>query len=315
MTTQNPTPAPDSPLGPVTLLGLGPMGTALAHVLVDRGHPLTVWNRTPEKAAALVAKGARLASTVDEAVAASPVTITCLKDYAAQHAILGPAGDALRGRALINLNSGTPAEANEAAGWAAGLGLDHLDGAVMVPPTLVGRPGSVLLYSGSRTVFERHRAVLAALGEPRYLGADPGLAVLHNTALLEMMYTTVNGWLHASALVGSAGVSAAEFADLALGWFMPTVLDPASLLAQAPLLDRGEYPGDLGTLEMNLTALDHLASTSEERGIDATQPRLLRALAARGVAEGHGAENYFSLFEVLRRASPDRPVRTGAPAA
>ncbi|MGX2994333.1 NAD(P)-dependent oxidoreductase [Streptomyces sp. JNUCC 64] len=302
MTTQNTISASGLP---VSLLGLGPMGLALAHALLDAGRPLTVWNRTPGKADALVAKGARRAESAVAALAASPVTLMCLKDYATQYEILGDADGVPRGRTLVNLNSGTPKEAVEAAAWAAGRGLDYLDGAVMVPPTLIGGPGSVLLYSGSREVFDRHRPVLDALGDPRYLGADPGLAVLYNTALLEMMYTTMNGWLHASALVGSAGVPATEFAELAFGWFAPTVLAPEGFLAMAPQLDRGEYPGDLGTLEMNLNALDHIAATSAERGVDTGQPESLRAVAARGVAEGHGRENYLSLFEVLRVPAPD----------
>jgi glutamyl-tRNA reductase len=59
----------------VTVIGLGEMGTALAGVFLEGGHPTTVWNRTPEKADALVAKGARWAVTVRDAVAASPLVV------------------------------------------------------------------------------------------------------------------------------------------------------------------------------------------------------------------------------------------------
>lgn len=43
---------------PVTVVGLGSMGRALAGAFAGAGHPTTVWNRTPAKAAPLVAKGA-----------------------------------------------------------------------------------------------------------------------------------------------------------------------------------------------------------------------------------------------------------------
>ncbi|MFV2172659.1 hypothetical protein ACFHW2_13615 [Actinomadura sp. LOL_016] len=142
--------------------------------------------------------------------------------------------------------------------------------------------------------------VLASLGDPRFLGTDPGLAVLYNTAMLEMMYTTVNGFLHGAALVGSAGVSAKEFAELALGWFMPVVLNPAWLAETAPDLDAGVYPGEQGDLRMNLNALEHISRTSDEQGVHSAQPRLLRELAELAAARGHGSDNYFSLFEIFK---------------
>jgi 3-hydroxyisobutyrate dehydrogenase-like beta-hydroxyacid dehydrogenase len=280
------------------------MGKALAENLLRKGHPLTVWNRSPEKADDLVAKGARRARTVAEAVTASPLTLVCLTDYATMYQVLEPAAEALAGRSLINLNSGTPAEARAAVTWSRERGVGYLDGAVMVPPPMVGEPGAVFLYSGSQAVFERHAEPLTSLGDPRYLGEDPGLAVLHNTAMLDMMYTTLNGWLHATALVGSAGVSAQEFAELALGWFMPVVVDYAALAQRAPDLDAGHYPGTLNTLEMNLNALDHITRTSEEQGVHSDHPRLMKEIAERALAEGHGGENYLSVHELFKKATP-----------
>ncbi|MEV6475821.1 NAD(P)-binding domain-containing protein [Streptomyces sp. NPDC051657] len=302
MTHQPSTHAQDNP---VTVIGLGPMGLALADALLKNGHPTTVWNRTPGKARDLVARGARLAGSVADALAAGPLTVVCLKDYATLYEVLDPAGGASAGRTLVNLNSGTPNEAHAAASWAVERGVTYLDGAVMVPPPLVGDPGSVFLFSGPREVFDAHRATLASLGDPRYLGSDPGLAVLHNAALLGLMYATMNGFLHATALVGSAGVRAAEFADLAVNRFLTTVVD-ATLVEQAPDLDAGHYPGDLGTLHMNLNALEHIALTCEEQGVHTGQPRLMREIAAQAIKDGHGGSNYLAVFEVFKKAAePD----------
>lgn len=44
---------------PVTVLGTGAMGAALAETLLGAGHPTTVWNRTPGRADPLAAKGPR----------------------------------------------------------------------------------------------------------------------------------------------------------------------------------------------------------------------------------------------------------------
>src|ERR1044072_8092422 len=48
---------------PVTVLGLGPMGQALAGAFLAQGHPTTVWNRTAARAGGLVARGATRADT------------------------------------------------------------------------------------------------------------------------------------------------------------------------------------------------------------------------------------------------------------
>ncbi|MEU6268823.1 NAD(P)-dependent oxidoreductase [Saccharopolyspora shandongensis] len=287
---------------PVTVIGLGPMGLALAEALLDHGHPTTVWNRTPEKADGLVAGGARRAETVAEAVSASPVVIICLKDYETVYGVFGSAGDALPGRVLVNLCSGTPSEAAAAVGWANGSGAEYLDGAIMVPPQLVGHPESVFLYSGSERVFGEHRATLASMGDARFLGSDPSLAVLHNTALLGMMYATMNGFLHATALVRSANVPAVDFADLAIKWFMPTVVN-STLVEQASDLDARNYPGDLGTMEMNLNALEHIARTCVEQGVHADLPRQMATIAERAIAEGYGDKNYLAVFEIFKKAA------------
>jgi len=284
----------------ISIIGLGPMGLALADASLARGQVLTVWNRTPEKADDLVARGARRARTVAEAVAASRTTIVCLDSYETLQRVFGPEIDAAAGGTVINLTSGTPNEARAAEAWFAEQGLDYLDGAIMVPPPAVGTPEAVLLYSGARDVFDRHVGALASFGDPRYLGEDVGLAVLHNSALLEMMYATINGWLHATALLDSANVSAQTFSELALGWFMPAVVDPASLAEQAPALDDAEYPGGLGTLAMNLNALEHIVRTSEEQGVHPDQPRALKRIAEQAVAAGYGAQNYFAVYELFK---------------
>ena len=54
----------------VALLGTGIMGAAMARNLLKAGHQVTVWNRTPERAQALAADGARFAA--DPACTALP---------------------------------------------------------------------------------------------------------------------------------------------------------------------------------------------------------------------------------------------------
>ncbi|RWO29366.1 MAG: hypothetical protein EOS11_21565 [Mesorhizobium sp.] len=67
----------------ITLIGLGPMGSALGSALLSQGHALTVWNRTASKADAPVEAGALRAETLASAVGASPRILVCVSGYEA----------------------------------------------------------------------------------------------------------------------------------------------------------------------------------------------------------------------------------------
>src|SRR5258705_1308546 len=66
----------------IGFIGLGHMGSGMAHNLLKAGHDLTVYNRTPGKAQALVSKGARAATDVADACRGD-VVITMLADDSA----------------------------------------------------------------------------------------------------------------------------------------------------------------------------------------------------------------------------------------
>jgi 3-hydroxyisobutyrate dehydrogenase-like beta-hydroxyacid dehydrogenase len=280
------------------------MGTALAEAFLSHGHPTTVWNRTPGKAEALVAKGAIRAETVADALTAGGPVVVCLKDYDAMYGVLDQADAALNGQVLVNHSSGTPQQARDAVDWAEEKGVHYLDGAIMVPPQAVGSPDSVFLYSGSQSVFESHQETLATMGGPRYLGTDPSLAVIYNTALLSLMYASMQGFLHAAALVGSANVEVEKFSEIATGWFMPNVITPY-LHMEAPDIGRGHYPGDRGTMGMNLTALDHIYHTSKEQGVSSALPGQLKKLVEDAISAGYGEDNFMAVIELLKKPSKE----------
>ncbi|MDJ0464387.1 NAD(P)-binding domain-containing protein [Streptomyces sp. H27-C3] len=282
----------------VTVLGLGQMGAALAGAFLTAGHPTTVWNRTPAKAEPLVTRGAVLAATPGEAVTAAGVVVVCVLDYDAVRELLDPVAESLAGRTVVNLTTGSPEQARETAVWAAGHGFDYLDGAVMTTPPGVGSQASMFLYSGSPATFAVHRETLAALGDPIDLGEDAGVACLYDISLLGLMWSTLSGWLHATALAGADGVSAGTFTPVATRW-LGTVTH--FMTAYAPQVDAGHYPGDDATLDVQRVAIDHLVHAGRQRGIAGALPELSQALIERAVADGHGGDSYARLVEQFRK--------------
>ncbi|GAB2960792.1 NAD(P)-dependent oxidoreductase [Saccharothrix stipae] len=279
---------------PVTVLGLGLMGGTVAGAFLRAGHPTTVWNRTTAKADDLVARGATLAGSPSAAIAASPLVVVCVKDYDAVAEVLdGP----LDGRVVVNLTSGSPTRARALAAEVARRGGGYLDGGVMAVPDAVGTSDAVLAYSGPRPLYDAHRSTLDSLGTGMHLGDDPGLSATHEMATLVLMWAMLDGFLNGAAILGTAGVSATAYlpiartaVDMVAGW----------LPGYARQVDSGTYPADDGTIDIHLVAMAHVVEESESLGVNAELPRLVKALAERAAAAGHGAGGYVALVEQFR---------------
>src|SRR5258707_9853101 len=96
----------------IGVAGLGVMGAAVAGRLMEVGHQVTVWNRTPGKTKPLADAGAKVASPPAELASAVEVTITMLTDAAAIDVVYnGPngllAGD-VKGKLLIEMSTVPP---------------------------------------------------------------------------------------------------------------------------------------------------------------------------------------------------------------
>ncbi|SEF16728.1 3-hydroxyisobutyrate dehydrogenase [Jiangella alba] len=282
---------------PVTVVGLGAMGQEIARVLLEAGHPVTVWNRTPSRADDLVARGATRADTVANAVTSSPLVLVCVLDYAATRELLEPVAADLAGRTVVQLTTGTPRQARELAVWAAGHGIDYVDSGMMATPPMIGTETSVFLYSGDETAFQRYRPALDLLGASRWFGADAGLASLYDLALLAGMYTMSAGFLHGAAMVGTAGVSAAEFAESAGDWLRAV---SGSLPYAAAFVDSGDYTTDVQSVDFNKAALDAIVQASVDQGVAPDLVAPIRELLARQQDEGHGKESYDRIIESIR---------------
>lgn len=280
----------------VTILGLGEMGRSLASALVEAGHPTTLWNRSTGKARALADRGAVVASTVGQAVSASPLVIACLLDHDSVHEMLDPVASELTGRALVNVTTTTPNQARELAEWAADHGIDYLDGGIMATPHMIGQPGSAIFYSGTAAVFDEHSTLLDLWGESSYFGPDAGMASLYDLAILSGMYVLFAGFMHGAAMVGSEGVSATEFASLATP-FLAAMTGAFSGFAE--VIDGGDYTVD-GQQSLEFSDLGDLLQASVDQGVSTDVIQPVQTLITRQIAAGHGKEGFARIYEEIR---------------
>ncbi|QVQ50072.1 NAD(P)-dependent oxidoreductase [Spiractinospora alimapuensis] len=292
----------DSTATPVTVIGLGSMGSALAKALVGAGHPTTVWNRTPERAEPLARAGAQVAATVAEAVAASPLVITCLTDFDQTRAALAPAEGELPGRALVTLNTGSPVGARATAEWAAANRARFLAGAIKNVPAAVGAEDTLLYFGGERSVFDEYQATIRVLGgDTEYLGEEPDLAALYEAAVGAMLLPALMGFFQGAAVIQSRGLKAASMVRFTQKWIdMIRMIVPAF----AEQIDHRDYTNASSSVNLFLAAQKLDTELAEETGVDVTwhEPMFDRLRSA--AALGYGDQEISAVTEVLRQGHP-----------
>ena len=143
----------------VGIAGLGRMGHPIAANILDAGFPTVVWNRTGDKAADLLERGARWAETPGAIAGAADIVLSSLADPAAVESVyFGPDGlldRARSGTILVDLSTGSPAMARRIAAAARERGATFLDAPVAgsIKAATEGQLG--IMVGGERAAFDR----------------------------------------------------------------------------------------------------------------------------------------------------------------
>jgi 3-hydroxyisobutyrate dehydrogenase-like beta-hydroxyacid dehydrogenase len=296
-----------SATAPVTVVGAGVMGSALARALLAAGHPVTVWNRTPYRAEPLHAAGATLGMSLVEAIEASEVTVMCVANQAAASELLadGAVLAALRGRTLVQLTTGTPADGRRSQAFAEDRGITYLDGAIMAYPRSIGTAAAVILYSGPQAAFDAQAELLRALGTAHYVGEDAGRPAVIDAALIAFYYGTLAGFIHGASLVRREGIDLAGYLELARPFFATFVTDAVQETGERIIA--GDYSDAQSSMYTHLGGIDLLVvGSSREAGLDHEIMTAIKDTFARAVAAGRGDEDIASLIEVASGDSTSR---------
>ncbi|HEY6837756.1 MAG TPA: NAD(P)-dependent oxidoreductase [Geobacteraceae bacterium] len=203
-------------------IGLGIMGNAMATNLVKAGFTVNVWNRSPEKAAPLVALGARFAGTPQAVVEASSITFTMLADPTAAEAVCfgkyGVLDGMSAGKGYVDMSTVDAATARKIGAAVTAKGGRFLEAPVSGSKKPAEEGTLIILTAGERGLFEEAAPALERMGKKiLYLG-DVG-----NGANMKLVVNMVMG-----------GMMAIFSEGLALG--SEAGLDPAAILE---VLDAG----------------------------------------------------------------------------
>ncbi|MND17481.1 2-hydroxy-3-oxopropionate reductase [compost metagenome] len=201
----------------VSVLGLGAMGGVLARTLLQSGHAVTIWNRSPERATTLVQEGASLVRSANEAIEASNLIIICMIDKAASEDVLSRLDPLLdmHGKTIVNMSTGTVDDVQRIASLVEHRNGFYIDAGIMCYPKDIGGQHTTILYSGNSDAYHSHEHILKRLaGNSKFLGSDPTACTPAYLALYAFYFGAFAAWLEGAVLASCAGISIQDFKAL-----------------------------------------------------------------------------------------------------
>ena len=214
--------------GMIAFLGMGLLGSNFVRAQRRLGEEVNVWNRSPDKARALTADGAKAFDDPAEAVRGAVRVHVTLSDDAAVDEVLERARPGFdKSVTLVDHTTTSPAgTAARAARWAErGIAFQHAP--VFMGPSNALASTGFMMASGDRARYDALEPHLGKMtGKVMYLGPQPeraaGIKLLGNSFLLSMM----SGVFDMLGLAKALGIPAADATGL-FDWFNPAAMLPA----------------------------------------------------------------------------------------
>jgi len=277
-------------------IGLGHLGKAIAGRLQEQGHQLTVWNRTPEKAADMAVDVARDPAAVG---AASDMVFLCLFDsHAVREVLTGENGllsKDVAGLTIVDLSTNHFHDVAEFHELCAQAGATYLESPVLGSVVPAQQGALTVLVSGDTAAYEQARPVLADIGQHIFHLEAPTLAtkmkLINNLALGSFMATLAE----ALSLGEDAGIDRTEVLDiLGVGGGNSLVLNAK----RAKLLAEDFSPHFTSALiYKDLHCLQDLAYEQKKTLFTGA---VVKELYARTFAEGLDRSDFSAIYKLFK---------------
>jgi 3-hydroxyisobutyrate dehydrogenase len=270
----------------VGYVGLGHLGRHLAASLVRAGHTVTVHDLDPISAAELLQAGALWADSPRDVAAASHVVFTCLPSPAAVNAVVDGRDGVLSGLrpgdTWIDNSTNDQAEVIRLSALAHELGIQMLEAPVTGGVHKAAAGEITVLVGGDPAVFQQHRQLLAALGDPvLYMGP------MGSAALIKVI-TNMLAFIHLVAAGEALMLAKQGGLDLATTFEAIANSSGTSFVheTESQVILNGSY--DIGfTMDLACKDLEFAVQFGRELGVplelaDMVQQTFLRARTAYG---------------------------------
>jgi 3-hydroxyisobutyrate dehydrogenase-like beta-hydroxyacid dehydrogenase len=288
----------------VGFVGAGRMGQAMAYRLIEAGHDLAVYNRTPDKIRALVEAGAKAMGSLDQAARYGEAVFTMLADDTALDDVAGQKGGLLESlpRGGVHICSGT-----HGIGIIRKLKAEHsARGQILIAAPMLGRPELVasgqagMVVSGPVDVLQRCAPLFAAIGRRSFeAGPDPEAATAIKIANNFVLGCAIEAMGEGFSLIRKYGVVPQVFYDVMTdGLFASSAYKVYGKIIVDQSYDRVGQMALLGLKDANLAL-----AAGEVAGVPLPSGNVWRDRLVGAVAHGDGAKDWAVMALEQARAS------------
>lgn len=289
----------------IGFLGLGTMGREMARRLVDAGHEVVVWNRSPEPVAELVAAGALAADSPADALA-TPISFSMLANDEAAEAVLtreNLEGDP--GRLHVAMASLSPAAASRLDAVVGGAGLTYLAAPVLGRFTVAAAGELNIIAAGAAPDLDRAAPYFDVLGKRVWVvGSEPRIANIVKAAVNYDIIHAFQAIAESVALVEANGVDAGQFTELLSSTLFP---GPVYTGYGAMIAERRYTPPGF-TMALGSKDLGLAEAIAADAGIDLPSAPVLRRMFDAALASDDLRDVDWSGVAEITRA-PEHRVR------
>lgn len=280
-------------------IGIGLMGRPMTLRLLAAGHEVSVWNRSRDKLAPVVEKGARAADSPAAVARASEIVMMCVTDQHAAGEVLfgadGVAAGAKPGLVVVDFSSIAPVAARD---YAARLETRHV-GLVDAPVSggVAGaEKGTLAIMAGGKAEHvERVRPVVMHLAQRFTRMGDSGAGQTTKLCNQVIVGSLIAVIAEAVRLAEAAGVDAKMLPEALKGGFA----DSLPLQVFGARMASRTFEPSLGAVSIMLKDLENAAAVAKEKTVPLPMARTAAELYRLLTAQGRGEKEISMIVELL----------------
>ena len=282
----------------VSLIGLGSMGTAMAHRLLDQGFDLDFWNRSTKDVSDLLAKGARQTSLKD--ALNNDFVISLLSNDVAALEIFSDENltEAKPGAIHINMSTVSPAAAETLAARHSMHGIGYIAAPVLGRPIAITNGKLLVVAAGKETDIEAARVIFDKVSAQLWnVGEDHARS---NVVKLGVNYNLIHALQaigESVALVESAGIDPNTFMEI----LTHTAFTGSAYAGYGPMIVNRAYTPPGFSMTMGLKDVKLIEDAAADLGLTLPVASVLHELFDRAIDDPELTDLDWSAIAELTR--------------